>query len=65
MPLKVYENTIFNDTITRRKVIGFRSFGHSIKTYEMVKDALTSYYDKFEMLDNVNCQPYGYKQQQN
>ena len=35
------------------------TIGGKLYTYKNKKVCLTSYYDKMEMLDNINCVPFG------
>ena len=44
-----------------KEVPSTRSIKHDVFTLKQVKTALTCYYDKFYMIDNNNCVPYGYK----
>ena len=47
----------------KRDVISIRSFDHQLFTHKTIgKVALTSFYDKFKMIDNNNNLPYGYGQ---
>ena len=43
-----------------RSVCSIRSFNHQLFTYVQDKVALTSWYDKLNMIDNNTCVPYGY-----
>ena len=43
-----------------RKVMGFRSYDHEVITYLTPKIALSSFYDKMEMVDHSNCLPFGF-----
>ena len=44
-----------------KEVIGFRSDNHVIYTTKTKKKALTSWYDKMHMIDEINNVPFGYK----
>ena len=44
-----------------REVVSIRSFNHQLYTYKQEKIALTSYYDKMNMIDGNTCLPYGFK----
>ena len=44
----------------RRTVTSIRSFKHQVYTLKQPKTALTRFYDKFMMLDSINCVPFGY-----
>ena len=41
-------------------VVSIRSFNQQLFTYKNDKIALTSYYDEMQLLDSINCEPYGY-----
>ena len=45
----------------KKDVVSLRSFSHQNYTYKQNKVALTSYYDKMELKDPINCVPFGYK----
>jgi hypothetical protein len=46
-----------SQTIT---IYGIRSFNQQLYTTCEDKVVLTSFYDKFKMIDSVNCVPFGY-----
>jgi len=56
-----YINVLKENTTIKKNVISIRSFSHQIYTYKQNKVALTSYYDKMELQDSINCVPFGYK----
>ena len=43
-----------------KEVLSIRSFKHKLFLYSQPKVALTAYYDKMKMEDNINCVPFGY-----
>ena len=43
-----------------KSVMSIRSFDHQLYTFKQSKKALTSFYDKMIMVDEVNCIPFGY-----
>ena len=45
----------------KREVTRIASFNHDVYTYQQDKIALTSFYDKMNMIDNVNCFPHGFQ----
>ena len=55
-----YEKVLTTDKPISRTVTSIRSFNHQLFTYVQEKTALTSFYDKMCMVDNVNCVPFGY-----
>ena len=58
-----YINVLNNNEPIKRDVISIRSFDHQLFTHKAIgKVALTSFYDKFKMIDNNNNLPYGYRQ---
>jgi uncharacterized pyridoxamine 5'-phosphate oxidase family protein len=44
-----------------RNVTAIRSFDHKIYTCTNKKVVLTGYYDKMQMINSVDCVPFGYK----
>ena len=44
----------------KRHVSSIRSFDHNVYTFRTEKIALTSYYDKMNMVDGNTCVPFGY-----
>jgi hypothetical protein len=44
-----------------KDVISIRSFDHQLYTVKQKKVVLTSWYDKMNMISNVECVPYGYR----
>lgn len=58
-----YINVLNTNEPIKRDVISIRSFDHQLFTHKTIgKVALTSFYDKFKMIDNNNNLPYGYGQ---
>jgi hypothetical protein len=60
LPFKVYKNTLETDKTVRREITSIRSFNQELFSTSTEKDCLTSYYDKFRMLNNIECEPFGY-----
>ena len=56
-----YVNTLQTNKPLKREVISIKSLKHQLYTYKMNKIALTSYYDKMKMINEIDCIPYGYK----
>jgi hypothetical protein len=61
LPFKSYKKTLDTDKTVRREITSIRSFNQELFSISYEKDCLTSYYDKFKMLDNINCEPFGYQ----
>ena len=59
-----YNNVIETNEVIKRDVISIRSFNHQIYTNKMTKVALTSYYDKMKMINEIDCVPFGYMEKQ-
>ena len=57
---KDYEEVMNTSKSIRRDVTSIRSFNHQIYTFKQSKVALTAFYDKMQMIDKINCVPYGY-----
>ena len=56
-----YLNVLKTGEPLSKEVIGFRSDNHVIYTTKTKKKALTSWYDKMQMIDEINNVPFGYK----
>ena len=55
-----YEEVMNTSKSIKRDVTSIRSFNHQIYTFKQSKVALTAFYDKMQMIDKINCVPYGY-----
>ena len=55
-------NVLQNQEVISKEVTSIRSFNHSLFTYVQNKTALTPYYDKMQMINNIDCVPFGYSQ---
>ena len=44
----------------RREITSIRSFNQALFTRSNMKDGLGSYYDKFNMLNKIDCVPFGF-----
>ena len=55
-----YRKVMTTNKTADRKVMSIRSFDHQLYTYEQSKTALSSWYDKMQMVDAINCVPFGY-----
>ena len=55
-----YINTKETNKVLPKTVTSLRSFDHQVYTYVEEKIALTPYYDKAVMQDEINCIPFGY-----
>ena len=58
-----YVDVLETNIPIKKDVVSIRSFSHQIYTHKQNKVALTSYYDKMELQDPINCVPFGYKNQ--
>ena len=57
---KDHQDVLQDNQPKTRAVTSIRSFNHQIYTFQQTKVALTSFYDKMVMIDNINCHPFGY-----
>ncbi len=55
-----FTHVLETNSPVKRNVAGIRSFNHQLCTHTQEKIALTSFDDKMEMIDSVNCVPFGY-----
>ena len=60
-----YLNVLRTDQNEKRNVCSIRSFNHELFTFVQEKVALTSYYDKMNMIDYNTCVPFGYNPSNN
>ena len=54
-----YVTVIETNEIVKHEVVSIRSFNHQLYTFKQQQLALTLFYDKMQMLGNINCIPYG------
>ena len=64
LPFKTYQNTLETDQTVRREITSIRSFNQELFSTSTPKDCLTSYYDKMKMLNNIECEPFGFNQKE-
>ena len=55
-----YEQVHKTNSPIKRNVSSIRSFDHNVYTFRTENIALTSYYDKLNMIDGNTCVPFGY-----
>ena len=58
---EVIETSDPDKRILTKEVTAIRNFDHKIYTCTTKKVVLTGYYDKMQMIDSVDCVPFGYK----
>jgi hypothetical protein len=63
LPFKTYKKTLETDETVRREITSIRSFNQELFSTSSYKDCLTSYYDKMKMINNIECEPFGFQQQ--
>jgi hypothetical protein len=60
MAFSDYKRVLDSDQIQTRTIYGIRSFNQQLFTTCEDKVVLTSFYDKFRMIDSINCEPFGF-----
>jgi hypothetical protein len=55
-----YHRTLLNQSIQTRPIYNIRSFNQQLFTTLEDKVVLSAWYDKLNMLNDVECEPYGY-----
>ena len=55
-----YHEVLTTEESQTRKIYGIRSFNQQLFTVMENKVALTPFYDKMQMIDEIKCEPYGY-----
>ena len=56
-----FKTTLQSNKPIEKVVNRIASFNHNVYSYQNSKVALSAYYDKMHMIDNINCYPHGYK----
>ena len=56
-----YDYVLNTEENINRSVVSIRSIAHKVYTIKTNKTCLTPWYDKFKVIDNNNCEPFGYK----
>ena len=56
-----YDHVLNTEENVNRSVVSIRSIAHKVYTIKTNKTCLTPWYDKFKVIDNNNCEPFGYK----
>ena len=60
LPFKTYQNTLETDQTVRLEITSIRPFNQELFSTSNPKDCLTSYYDKMKMINNIECEPFGF-----
>ena len=55
-----YKRVLDSNQTQTRTIYGIRSFNQQLYTTCEDKMVLSSFYDKFEMTDSINCLPFGF-----
>ena len=58
--LDKYLNTLRTNRLIKKDVVSIRSMNRQVYTLNQPKIALTSFYDKCMLLNEVDCIPFGY-----
>ena len=56
-----YNNVVSNCKNIDKNIMSIRSFKHQLYTIQQKKTCSSCFYDKAQLLDNINTLPYGYK----
>ena len=56
-----YNHVLNTGDSINKDVYAIRSMEHKVYTIKTNKTCLTAWYDKFKMIDNNTCIPFGYK----
>ena len=60
LPFRTYKNTLDTDKTARRGIPIILSFHQEIFSISNTKDCLASYNDKMKMLNQIDCEPFGF-----
>ena len=55
-----YKRVLDSNQTQTRTIYGIRSFNQQLYTTCEDKIVLTSFHDKFRMIDSINCEPFGF-----
>ncbi len=55
-----YQRVLDSNKTQTRTIYGIRSFNQQLFTTCEDKVVLTSFYDKFKMLNSIDCEPFGF-----
>jgi hypothetical protein len=62
LPFKEYEKVLEEGTTTDILITNIGSFNQQLFSFNTKKIALNAFYDKFKMLDKINCEPFGFNE---
>ncbi len=60
MTFSDYKRVLDSNKTQTRTIYGIRSFNQQLFTTVEDKVVLSSFYDKFRMLNSVDCEPFGF-----
>ena len=60
MQFSDYKRVLDSNQIQTRTIYGIRSFNQQLYTTVEDKVVLSSFYDKFKMLNSIDCEPFGF-----
>ena len=61
LSIKAYKQVLDNGNSSSRITTNFGSFNQQLFTTSTNKIALKAFYDKMHMINNIDCEPLGYK----
>lgn len=56
-----YKRVLFSSSSIKKDTLSIRSLGHEVHTIKQSKKALSCFYDKMRLLNEIECQPYGFE----
>jgi hypothetical protein len=60
MQFESYAKVLEEGNLARRETTNIGSFNQQLFTFNTTKIVLNAFYDKMKMLDRINCQPFGF-----
>lgn len=55
-----YRRVLESNNVQTRTIYGIQSCNQQLFSTAIDKVVLTSWYDKMKMIDEINCEPFGY-----
>ncbi len=65
IPFKTFKKVVDTNEIVSRENTIIASFNQQLFTVTTNKIDLSSYYDKMYMINNIDCQPFGFNPKEN
>ena len=64
LPFKEYQKVLEEGNTTSRIITNIGSFNQQLFSFNTDKIALNAFYDKMKLVDKINCEPFGYNEEE-